>query len=64
MKIESISNNVPQNTSIQKEPILKGELTGYPSIDKPWMKYYPDELISMRKKSNKMTSSFYYFFNL
>ena len=33
-------NNVPQNTSIQKQPIMEGELTGYPSIDKPWLKYY------------------------
>ena len=24
------------------------ELTGYPSIDKPWLKYYPQELISAR----------------
>ena len=22
-------------------------LTGYPSIDKPWMKYYSDEVINM-----------------
>ncbi len=26
--------------SLQKEPIMKGELTGYASIDKPWLKYY------------------------
>ena len=29
-----------QNLSLQKEPIMEGKLTGYPSIDKPWMKYY------------------------
>lgn len=33
-------NDVPFNTSIQKQPIMDGELTGYPSIDKPWLKYY------------------------
>lgn len=36
-------NNVLQNTSIQKQPIMEGELTGYPSIDKPWLKYYSEE---------------------
>lgn len=30
-------NSVPQKTSIQKEQIMQGELTGYPSIDKPWL---------------------------
>ena len=24
----------------------KKKLTGYPSIDKPWLKYYPDEVIN------------------
>lgn len=38
-------NNVPQNTTIQKEPIMEGELTGYPSIDKPWNKFYRQEPI-------------------
>lgn len=47
-------NNVPQNISMQKQPIMEGELTGYPSIDKPWMKYYPSELISLRKKYNRV----------
>ena len=47
-------NAVPQNTSIQKEPIMEGELTGYPSIDKPWLKYYPNELISLRKNYNSI----------
>ena len=36
-------NNVPEHTSMQKEPIMEGELTGYPSIDKPWLKYYSEE---------------------
>lgn len=36
-------NNIPQNTAIQKQPIMEGELTGYPSIDKPWLKYYSEE---------------------
>ena len=39
-------NSVPKSTSIQKEPILEGELTGYASIDKPWMKYYSEETIN------------------
>ena len=38
-------NSVPQNTSIQKDPIMEGELTGYPSIDKPWNKFYRQEPI-------------------
>ena len=29
-------------------PILKKELTGYPSIDKPWLKYYSDEAINAK----------------
>ena len=50
-KIQNLKiNSVPENTSIQKEPIMEGELTGYPSIDKPWLKYYPKELILARKK--------------
>ena len=32
--------SIPKQTSLQKEPIMEGELTGYPSIDKPWLKYY------------------------
>lgn len=40
-------NNVPQNTAIQKEPIMNGKLTGYPSIDKPWLKYYNGDELSM-----------------
>lgn len=35
--------NIPKQTSIQKEPIIEGELTGYPSIDKPWLKYYSED---------------------
>lgn len=42
LKINNIGN-VPQNAAIQKEPILAGELTGYPSIDRPWLKYYSEE---------------------
>ena len=30
------------------------ELTGYPSIDKPWLKYYPPELLSVRPSFNKI----------
>ena len=29
-------------------------LTGYPSIDKPWLKYYPQELISARPSFNSI----------
>lgn len=47
-------NSVPQNISIQKEPIMEGELTGYPSIDKPWLKYYPKELLLSRKKISRV----------
>ena len=38
-------NNIPQTTSVQKQPIMEGELTGYPSIDKPWNKFYRQEPI-------------------
>lgn len=30
------------------------KLTGYPSIDKPWMKYYPQELLSARPSFDKI----------
>ena len=30
------------------------KLTGYPSIDKPWLKYYPQELLSARPSFNKI----------
>ena len=54
-KINSLEvNNIPQNTSIQREPIMEGELTGYASIDKPWMKYYPDSLL-LRQSAKKYT---------
>jgi len=36
-------NSVPQNAVVQRQPIMEGELTGYPSIDKPWLKYYSEE---------------------
>lgn len=36
-------NTVPQNTSLSREPIMSGELTGYPSVDKPWLKYYSEK---------------------
>jgi len=47
-------NKVIENTSLQKEPILEGELTGYPSIDKPWLKYYPSSLFVSRQKFNRV----------
>lgn len=34
-------NNIPENVAIQKQPIMDGMLTGYPSIDKPWLRFYP-----------------------
>lgn len=46
-KIENIGN-IPQNLSVQKEAIMSGELTGYPSIDKPWLKYYTKEAIEAK----------------
>ncbi len=33
-----------KNISLQKEPIMEGELTGYPSIDKPSRKFYSDDM--------------------
>ena len=42
-----------KNISLQKEPIMEGKLTGYPSIDKPWMKYYPNELLLARQMYSK-----------
>lgn len=30
-------------------------LTGYPSIDKPWLTYYPEDLIALRKNGKKYT---------
>lgn len=47
-------NSVPQNTVVQRQPIMEGELTGYPSIDKPWMVNYPKELVLNRKKFDRV----------
>ena len=38
-------NSIPTKASIQKEPIMEGELTGYPSIDKPWLMHYSKDII-------------------
>lgn len=46
-KINNIGN-IPQNTSVQREPIMQGKLTGYASIDKPWYKYYTKEAIESK----------------
>ncbi len=35
-----------KSISLQKKSIMEGKLTGYPSIDKPWLKYYSDESIA------------------
>ncbi|MDO4962690.1 MAG: class I adenylate-forming enzyme family protein [bacterium] len=53
-KIKNLKvNEVLEHTSIQKEPILEGELTGYPSIDKPWLKYYSQE--ALKDETPKMS---------
>lgn len=44
-KLDNIGN-IPQNATIQRKPIMEGELTGYPSIDRPWLKYYTSEQIN------------------
>lgn len=33
------------NPEVLKSTIFSGELTGYPSIDRPWLKYYPMDLV-------------------
>ena len=38
-------NNVKENVKLQRKPIMEGKLTGYPSIDKPWLKYYDKKLL-------------------
>ena len=43
--------SIPQNAAIQKEQIMEGELTGYPSIDKPWLKYYSKDIIDSKLPS-------------
>ena len=35
---KEINNN--SNFKLQKEPIFNGNLTGYPSKDLPWNKFY------------------------
>jgi len=36
---------IPKNATISREPVLKGELTGYVSIDKPQYKFYREKPI-------------------
>ena len=33
------------NPEVLKSSIFNGKLTGYPSIDRPWLKYYPMDLV-------------------
>ena len=33
------------NPEVLKSSIFNGKLTGYPSIDRPWLKYYPIDLV-------------------
>ena len=33
------------NPEVLKSTIFSGELTGYPSVDRPWLKYYPMDLV-------------------
>lgn len=35
------------------------ELTGYPSIDKPWLKYYSEKAINAKLTDRSMYSNFY-----
>ncbi len=54
-KIEKFSvNRIIEHYSLQSEPVLSGELTGYPSIDRPWMKNYPEGLFSAQKKFTRI----------
>ena len=48
-----------KNLNLQKEPIMEGKLTGYPSIDKPWMKWYDKNKLN---KTIKSTNCFDYLF--
>lgn len=52
---------MPKNISISKDPVLNGELTGYASIDKPWLKYYSKA--SIEAKMPEMTIYEYLFKN-
>mgnify|MGYP004518332043 FL=1 len=36
--------HVPYKYSIQRSPRILGGLTGYPSIDKPWLKFYEENV--------------------
>ena len=57
MKNSNIKNfkiyNTIDNPDVLKSAIFSGELTGYPSIDKPWLKYYPMNIVleDLPKKS-------------
>lgn len=34
--------------SLQEGKILEGKLTGYPSVDRPWLKYYKKEVVNSK----------------
>ena len=42
-----------------EESALEKQLTGYPSIDKPWMKYYPEETINTSLPENTIYEYLY-----
>lgn len=41
-------NKIPAKTYVIKDPIMQGELTGYASIDKPWLKYYKEGVTEVK----------------
>ena len=40
------NNDAAKKKKIVKEKVLEGKLTGFASVDKPWLKFYDEEAIN------------------
>ena len=56
-------NNITENQDLVKRQILtgerKGERTGYASIDKPWLKNYPEKAVIEKTPTGSMYDYLY-----
>ena len=45
--MKELSENIKRDLDLRKIALEEnnGEFTGYPSIDKPWLKYYDEDMI-------------------
>lgn len=48
-----------KSMKLQTTPVLEGNLTGYASIDKPWLKYYSEEAINAKMPEKTIYQNLY-----